>query len=156
MTPALQLDVENSLAAYLATLSIPGLTAANIYPVHAKNKIAPDTHGTYLAIIADPPDWEDGVNFASLIVAFELATGGLTDHDNNATLSAAHQTRIAAIIELLSQQKFEATKAALNASVAAIQVIGWEQNKPGTDGTSEDGSQLVTRLAYVFDVFLTA
>jgi hypothetical protein len=138
MNSALQLDVENALATYLATLKIP-----------------PDTKGTYLGLVADPPDWEDGVTFATLNFSFELATGGVNDHDRAAALSADHQTRVAAIIELFSQQKYDGTKVALNAISAALQFIGWEAGK-AEDGTSEDGSQLVTKLAYVFDVYLAS
>lgn len=156
MNAALQLNLEQALAAYIASLNISGLTAQNIFSAHAKDKIPPDTNGTYLGLIAEVPDWEDGVNFAAVKVTIELATGGISDHDSAPALSVAHQTRIAAIIELFSDQSYAATKAAINVASGALQFIGWESDKNVQDVQSEDGAQLITRLPYVFDVFLTA
>jgi hypothetical protein len=156
MNAALQLNVEQTLATFFAAQNITGFAAANIFPAHAKNKVPPDTRGIYVGVIADPPEWEDGVIFATLNLTFELATGGVDDHDRAPGLTADHQTRVAAVIELFSQQKYDVTKAALNAISAALQFIGWEQDKAGIDGTADEGKQLITRLTYAFDVFLTA
>jgi hypothetical protein len=149
----MQLKVENALAEFIAQKNISELNAAKIYAGHARNKIAPDTRGTYLGIIADSPAWEEMIVNATLKVKFELATGGINDHDRAAALALAHQVRVDAIIEIFSDQKYAETKAALNQITDEIQFIGWEAEKPGEDGTSEDGIQLITRLPYVFDVF---
>ncbi len=74
-SPNLQLEVENAIKDFVA---IPGLT--NKYAAHRREKL--DRTGDYLSFIADPPKWD--AELAELKVTFELATGGMTDHNKAA------------------------------------------------------------------------
>lgn len=154
--PSLQLDVESALRSFLALQNISGYSFQNIYRAHAREKIDPDTKGTYLGIIADTPDWEMLVVNAIIKVTFEVVSAGMQDHEAAPRNSADHAQRSGQIVQLFSQQAFTDTLAGLNNSASAFQLgfTGFEAQKPEPDGTSQDGTQLITRLSYIFEVYL--
>ena len=154
---SLQLDVENALKSFIASQSILGLTSANIYPAHAKQKIDPDTKGTYLGIIADTPAWEPLIVNAEIKVTFEIATAGMQDHDKAPQASVDHSTRVGQVLDLFSWQNLQQTRDTLNVSSFSLGVgfTGYEPLKPEPDGMSQDGTQIITKLSYTFEVYLS-
>lgn len=145
----MQLQLETLLKTFF--VSIPLFDPAiPIHPAHATDKLL---DGSFLLIIADLPEWEEMVINAVVPVRLELATT-VKDPDARSDANIAHSINIDKIIELFSDQKYLETKAALNAiDPAALQFTGWETRLPhDSDGTTD--TQVVSRLNYVFEVFL--
>jgi hypothetical protein len=155
INPSLQLDLENALKSYLTGISV--INSAPIYAAHGTEK-APD--GTYLAIRAEPPDWYalGGYN-ATVLVQFICATQ-VSDPDARNAADAAHALRTGALIDLLSMQRFNEIKAALNPPAfppdmrpwAGLGFDAWEQDASVSDAPTE--TQVVTTLPYEFVVHL--
>jgi hypothetical protein len=154
INPSLQLDLENALKSYLSGVS--PINSAPIYAAHGTEK-APD--GTYLAIRAMPPNWYTwgGYN-AAVIVAFQFATQ-VSDPDTRTAVDAAHALRTGALIDLLSMQRFNEIKAALNVPLVPPDVRPWKglgfsawEEDEHADAPTE--TQVVTTLSYEFVVHL--
>ena len=155
-SPSLQLDLENALKSYITgiTLFSPAIN------IHAAHGTETDTTGTYLGISALPPDYYQlgGYN-PVVIVKFQFATQ-VSDPDTRSAADDDHAIRTGALIDLLSQQRFDAVKAALNAPAypfpdnrlwAGIGFDAWEED---THEDTRTETQVVTTLGYEFVVHL--
>jgi hypothetical protein len=155
-SPSIQLDLEKALKAFITAQAIMSAPARPIYSAHEFGK---DPEGTFLNIIADPPDWETMVINAIVRVTFELATL-IKDPGTRTTAAVRHSTDLGRLIELLSQQNFAVALAALNIPTVGpdtrtwtgLGFTGWEAQEPEPDGTTD--TQIVSRLPYLFEIFL--
>jgi hypothetical protein len=154
--PSVQLALENALKSYITGITLFSPTI----PIHAGHATESETTGTYLAIMAEPPDYYTlgGYN-AQVIVTFRFATQA-ADPDDRTDAAAAHAARTGALIDLLSQQRFNEVLAALtppafpfpdNRAWKGLGFSSWEEEKRDDSRTQ---TEVVTDLSYEFVVHL--
>lgn len=152
---SLQLDIETALKAY-----IQAQNTANGYfeadrTVNAGHLLEtlPEL-GNYIAIMADPPDWEELTYACELAVTFRIATQ-VKDPGTRDAKAADHKKAVGAIIQLFCDQNYPASQIAINAAqTGAFQInfIGWDALKPQPDSYTD--AQIITILPYTFQVFI--